>query len=115
MGLGIVSDEDFKNELDNNCVDIPNTIGYHDTNTQLDYHDTNKDSDNQRPSDNTITSADILKMPTVGRTLDVSNIPQSLRKILAEEVVTNGLVSPHYLHLPGVKLVLTALILKIKI
>ena len=81
MGLGIISDDDFFKELKNSSIDN-NT-----TNT------TNNTTSPDDLLDGTVITSNILPMNPQGRHNDVNNVPQSLRKILGEEVATNGLSS----------------------
>lgn len=91
MPLGIISDEEFNKEIENSGqsnhnekkIDFDNS-----TNTGLDYHDTN-----QPRTPETM----IVEMPGVGRHPEVGNVPQSLRKLLGEEVAINGLKSAMHL------------------
>lgn len=75
MPLGIVSDSDFESEINNSSTErvVENTIPMEPCAPEL--------------------TGDVLEMPTPGRHNDVTNIPQSLRKILGEEVAVNGLSS----------------------
>ena len=68
MPLGIVNNQDFEKELTNS----------------------NPDYVQPRPPKPTI-EAEIKELPTVGRTPEVPNVPQSLRKILGETHATEGL------------------------
>jgi hypothetical protein len=75
MALGIVTDTDFEKELNNSShttktvmTDIP-----------------------PRASNSEVIIPTIVENPSVGRTPDVSNVPQSLRKILAETHAVEGL------------------------
>ena len=83
MPLGIVNDQEFEQEINNSSVDSNNY-------------------DKPRASNpTTVITSDSLPeieiLPSVGRTPEVSNVPQSLRKILGEEVAVNGLRSARQL------------------
>lgn len=91
MPLGIVSNSDFDSELNNSAVSIIK-------NNTINKSDIIKNKSEPRAfiySDNSdsIVNAEVLDLPVVGRLNDVTNIPQSLRKILGEEVAVHGLAS----------------------
>ena len=75
MPLGIVSDKEFDSERINS--DVSHTI------------ERNEDTEKSTP----VVTSDVLTLPSVGRDRDVPNVPQSLRKMIGEEVATNGLKS----------------------
>jgi len=75
LPLGIVSDKEFDSERINS--DVSHTI------------ERNEDTEKSTP----VVTSDVLTLPSVGRDKDVPNVPQSLRKMLGEEVATNGLKS----------------------
>jgi predicted transcriptional regulator len=72
MPLGIVSHSDYQKEKNNSSIEhqsIP------------------------KPTENPIITSDVLPSKQPGRDADVPNVPQSLRKLLGEEVAVNGLRS----------------------
>lgn len=98
MPLGIVSDEDFNKELENNSVDYSNSNNSSNSKSEP---RTFNNTDNL-PTDNDIVSgeivtSDVLQMKSRGRIPEVPNVPQSLRKILGEEHAINGLKSAQHL------------------
>lgn len=97
MGLGIISDRDFESEIQNSSVDYQSNINSDnqfnpDSNSDT---DTNSDTNTDKTSPATIPTIQPILNP--GRHTDVNNVPQSLRKILGEEVATNGLRSAMHL------------------
>lgn len=75
MPLGIVSDKDFFNEIEEDSDIKPRT--------------SNIDIENATPS--TAIVGEVLDFPTVGRHSDIPDIPISLKKILAETHAIEGL------------------------
>lgn len=92
MPLGIVSDKDFESELSNSGVGHIQTPNKEEDSEQRPSNLNHANPTDEIP-DNPITTSDVLQMKSVGRLPDVNNVPQSLRKILGETVVTEGLAS----------------------
>lgn len=86
MPMGIVNERDWNLEVNNSCIDsIP-----HNQNDEsgLINNELNNESNIEH---RTSIVAEVLDMPTVGRHEAVSNIPDSLRKVLADDHLINGL------------------------
>lgn len=87
MALGIVSNEDFESEVNNSSVDYGNnSIDYGNTNIP-NKSESDSDSDKSSP----VVTSDVIIQKNPGRHPEVSNIPQSLRKILGETTAVEGL------------------------
>ena len=112
MPLGIVSNRDFELERMNSDATVLSEVNGHTIDFESD--DTKPEEDDKKSDDAEdiecsnvsrrapVTPFDDVKIPEIvtsdmirnpmgaGRMKDVSNVPQSLRKIIAEESVTNG-------------------------
>lgn len=92
MPLGIVSDSEFDAERQNSdSLHESNSPGEnHLNNTKIDFEDSIKPSEETEEVKipEIITSSQIA-----GRHEGIGNIPQSLRKVLADDVITNGVKS----------------------
>jgi len=114
MPLGIVSDRDFELERINSDSTVLTEVNGHvvDFDTSIDNSnelmdpvtiDTSNDTEIIESSPRAsiipeIVTSDMIRNPTgAGRHKDVSNVPQSLRKIIAEESIEHGNKSAKYL------------------
>lgn len=108
MPLGIVSNEDFESEQANSDSSVKNQVNGKkiDFDESSDEIPTNGLTDNNLPSKESeprasqstsdsviipeIVTSDMIPGKRAGRPKDIGNVPQSLRKIIAEESVVNG-------------------------
>ena len=91
MPLGIMSNKEFESERLNSDNSY---INEHTKQDIIEQNNITPRAPEQAPQNpDPIITSDILTIKSAGRHNDVNNIPQSLRKILGEEVAINGLAS----------------------
>ena len=88
MGLGIVTDDDFLKELENSSNDSLSTE------KEINNNPPRISNDNEESEP---IVGEVIELKSVGRNSEVNNVPQSLRKIIAEEHAVNGFKSAQHL------------------